>query len=212
MTLTDFLQALLGTRVIEIVASLSGLACVALLIRRSLWSWPVGLVQVALYMLIFFEVKLYSDVLLHGIYVVMQLYGWWYWWSGKAMVKTVRVEGIRYPDLALWAGVALLGAAFWGWGMSLFTDANMPYADAFILVTSLVAQWLIVRRQLMSWGFWIAVDLVAIGVYLQAGLFATSLLYGVFLLMSMGGFLAWRRQLRLQTQAAPAASAQPACA
>ena len=65
--------------ILELVAVFFGLACVALYVRQNVWSWPVGLVQVCLYVWVFFQARLYSDVLLHLVYVVLQLYGWYVW-------------------------------------------------------------------------------------------------------------------------------------
>ena len=65
--------------VIEIVAVCFGVACVWLTIRQNIWCWPTGLVQVVLFIWIFYQAKLYSDVMLHVVYVVLGFYGWWYW-------------------------------------------------------------------------------------------------------------------------------------
>jgi len=76
------------------------------------------------------------------------------------------------------------------------TDAALPYADAFATVASLVAQWLLVRKRLESWLFWIVVDVVSIAMYAMKGLFLTSGLYAVFLVMAAAGFLAWRKGMQ----------------
>ena len=80
--------------------------------------------------------------------------------------------------------------------MKSFTDAAVPYADAFTTVTSLVAQWLMARKRLESWWFWIAVDVVAIGVYFYKQLYLTTGLYAVFLVLATIGFFAWRKGFR----------------
>jgi nicotinamide mononucleotide transporter len=79
--------------------------------------------------------------------------------------------------------------------MANFTDAAVPYGDAFTTVASLVAQWLMARKRLESWLFWIAVDGVAIGIYWYKSLYLTSGLYAVFLILASLGWLEWRKSL-----------------
>jgi nicotinamide mononucleotide transporter len=94
--------------------------------------------------------------------------------------------------------------------MATRTDASFPYPDAFTTIFSLVAQWLMSLKKLESWYFWIAVDVVAIGVYYAKGLYLTTGLYSLFLLMAVIGLLKWRRSL-LSTQDAPdSAELEPA--
>jgi nicotinamide mononucleotide transporter len=91
-----------------------------------------------------------------------------------------------------WPALVVFGFLLWGYLMASHTDAALPYADAFTTVASLVAQWLMARKKLESWLFWILVDLVAIGIYWSKGLYMTSGLYLAFLIMATIGFLVWR--------------------
>ncbi|MCP4040342.1 MAG: nicotinamide mononucleotide transporter [Gammaproteobacteria bacterium] len=198
MDLTEFSAGFFGASSIEIVASISGFICVYLIIIRSLWCWPIGLLQVVLYMFVFYEVRLYSDLLLHGIYVFLQIYGWWYWALNKRVRDDIEIIGIQPQQLMGWSLVVLLGTVALGWGMSSFTEASLPYPDAFTTAASLVAQWLLSRRQLMSWVFWISVDVVAIWIYWQKALVPTTVLYVVFLIMATTGLVVWLKRLEIQ--------------
>lgn len=180
---------------IEAVAVVFGLVCVWLTIRQNVLCWPTGLVQVALYIVIFYRVKLYSDLILHVIYVVMQIYGWYYWLHGGNRSEAPPVSTLTSRDRLVWPAVAVLGTFGWGWLMSTFTDAAVPYGDAFTTAASLAAQWLMARKKLESWLFWIAVDVVAIGIYWNKSLFLTSGLYSVFLVLATMGLFAWRKSM-----------------
>ncbi|MGZ8867956.1 MAG: nicotinamide riboside transporter PnuC [Thermoanaerobaculia bacterium] len=180
---------------VETAAALAGILCVWLMMRQNIWCWPVGLVQVLLYIYVFYEVRLYSDLILHVIYVILQAYGWHYWLRGGARGGPVEATRMTPFAIASWIGVALAASAGWGAFMDRFTDADVPYGDAFAMMTSLVAQWLITRKKLESWLFWIAVDVVAIGVFAYKGLFVTAGLYLVFLGMAIAGYVQWRRSL-----------------
>ena len=94
--------------VIEIVAVCFGVACVWLTIRQNIWCWPTGLVQVVLFIWIFYQAKLYSDVMLHVVYVVLGFYGWWYWLHGGREAKQPPVTRLPSKHLVLWI---MLGAA-----------------------------------------------------------------------------------------------------
>lgn len=179
---------------VEYAAVVFGLLCVGLTVRQSIWCWPTGLVMVSLYIVIFFRAQLYSDMLLQGVYVVLQIYGWQLWLrGGEQPDQQLAVTRLTPKALAAWCAVAVVSAAVLGTVMMQRTDASFPYLDAFTTTTSLVAQWLMGKKKVASWGFWIVVDMVAIHVYYQKGLYPTAALYGVFLTMAIAGGLAWYR-------------------
>jgi len=200
MGVSEFLTGMLGASLIEVIASVAGLLCVILVVLRSMWCWPAGLVQVTLYAWIFFNVKLYSDFGLHIVYIFFQFYGWWNWSHGKLKENDteIRILPLRPKTMVGWAALSLAGSVCLGALMGHYTDASFPYADAFTTVTSLVAQWLLSRRELMNWVFWIAVDVVAMWVYLQKGLYPTSLLYGIFLILCCVGVVSWLKEAKAQ--------------
>ncbi|MCA8987618.1 MAG: nicotinamide mononucleotide transporter [Planctomycetaceae bacterium] len=178
---------------IEVIAVIFGLLCVWLTIRQNIWCWPTGLVQVVLYIFIFYQVKLYSDLILHVIYVFLQLYGWFHWLKGNKGDTSLPVTLLEQRSRSAWIATMILGTCAWGYLMATRTDAAVPYGDAFTTVTSLIAQWLMARKKLESWLFWIAVDVVAIGIYWTKSLYLTSGLYAVFLVLAILGWFAWKR-------------------
>ncbi|MDR3526576.1 MAG: nicotinamide riboside transporter PnuC [Rhizomicrobium sp.] len=179
----------------ECIAAGLGIANVWLVVRRSVWNYPFGLAMVILYGFVFYQAKLYSDTILQGYYVVVQLYGWWVWTRDRDASGHIQPQALSFAGRIIAAGLALLGAAGTGWYFATYTNAAAPWMDAFIAATSVTAQYLQSVRKIESWLLWIAVDVVAIGVYFWKGLYPTTGLYGVFLLLSVVGFLSWRRQL-----------------
>jgi nicotinamide mononucleotide transporter len=180
---------------IEAVAAVCGLLCVWLTIRQNILCWPTGLIQVLLYIGVFYHARLYSDLILHVIYVIMQVYGWYHWLHGGRERMELKVTTLPRPALAVWLLLGTVTTMAWGHSMATFTDAAAPYADAFIAVASLIAQWLMARKKLESWPFWIAVDLVGIAVYFYKELYITTGLYSVFLVLAVLGFFQWRRTI-----------------
>ena len=176
----------------EAVAVVFGAAAVALTIRQSLWCWPLGLVQVALYVYVFYQARLYSDMVLHVIYVVLQVYGWYRWRSGERG-SALPVSYLSLTGRAGWAMAIALAASVWGEAMLRYTDAAAARADAFIAAASLAAQYLLAIKKIENWIVWIVVDLVAIAVYWSRDLRLTSGLYGVFLGLCVLGLVEWRK-------------------
>ncbi len=192
----EFLTGMFGSRAIEIIAALCGLANVGLLIRRSIWNYPFGIVMVSLYAFVFYEAKLYSDTLLQGYFLIMQLIGLWWWLEKRDDDGLVVVARIRPSEAFVWIGIAIISVTMLGTAMSRYTDADLPYWDATTTVLSIIAQFFLARRLLENWIIWIVVDILAIGIYLKKGLEPTAALYTVFLVMACIGLYQWYQSWR----------------
>ena len=178
---------------LEIIAVLLGIMNIVLIIRRSVWNFPVAIVMVALYFVIFRDAKLYSDAGLQIFFAIVNMYGWWSWTRNKAGSGTVVVRRIPKTGYALW----ILGsvAAIWGWGalMHAETDASYPYWDASVAMLSVAGQILMARRFVENWHFWIVVNLISIPLYFMKELYLTAGLYSVFLVLAIAGLIEWRK-------------------
>ena len=178
---------------IEITAFILGVINVTLVVRRSLWNYPFGLVMVTLYAVIFYDTKLYSDAILQLFFFIVQLYGWANWSRSKDDTGEVAIVRLATSERALWLGGIVVATAIWGWGMHRFTDAAFPWWDAGVAMLSVAAQILMSRRAIENWLLWIAVDVIAIGLYAAKDLWLTALLYAIFLALSVWGLTDWRR-------------------
>lgn len=181
---------------IELFAAGLGVVNIWLIVRRSVWNYPFGLVMVSLYGFVFFQARLYSDTILQIYFFVVQIFGWWYWLKGRDNEGHVRPETMELRGRLAAAAVTLAGAAAGGWFFATYTNAAAPWLDAFIAAASVVAQCLMSFRKIENWVWWIAVDIVAIGVYFWKGLYPTTVLYVIFLGLSVSGLVAWLKQLR----------------
>nr|WP_246623939.1 nicotinamide riboside transporter PnuC [Sphingomonas colocasiae] len=179
-----------------------GVINVTLIVLRSIWNYPFGIVMVSLYAVIFYQTKLYSDSLLQIFFFVIQIYGWWYWHRARAEAGEVRVELLSGRARAAWVAALLALIALWGWMMDTRTDAHFPYWDGAIAMMSVAAQILMSRRFLENWILWILVDVLAVGLYWVKDLKLTSALYVVFLALSIWGFEEWMRARRASGRAA----------
>ncbi len=184
--------------IIETIAVISGIFCVWLQTKEDIRAWPFGILSVLLYVYIFHENYLYSDMILNAIYILLNLYGWWNWSQRKHNdISEVPVGVLSVQNLFLTAVLILVGTLIWGWNMGQFTNAQFVYFDAFTTVGSLTAQYLLAKKYLDNWYIWIVVDLVAIPIYIAKGLYLTAGLFGVYLALCVYGLIQWRRQLKL---------------
>jgi nicotinamide mononucleotide transporter len=182
----------------ELIAAAMSAVDVWLATRRSMISWPVTILASALYGEQFRESKLYSDMLLQGIFVLFAVYGWWHWHRGLKAEGSVRVVSpggaVLLRDAAVGAGASVL----LGWWMMRHTDASLPWLDAALTCFSLVGTWWGARKYLANWWLWIVVDLIYIGEYVYKGLNLTAGLYALFVLLAALGLRDWSRQLERQ--------------
>jgi len=183
---------MVGGSLIEWIAVVCGLTNVALIIRRSIWNYPFGILMVALYFFIFWEYRLYSDAILQVYFFVIQFYGLWVWMNGRASDGLVKVAPLSRQMFTSYLAVTAVTWIIISWLMNTYTDAAAPFWDAAVAALSVTAQFLMSRRHIESWLLWIAVDVLAIGLFYFRDLGPTAALYSVFLGLAILGFIQWR--------------------
>lgn len=184
---------------LEWLAAALVLVNVALVALRSVWNYPFALVAVSLYAVVFYEAKLYSDMLLQGFFFALNLYGWAAWVRAREN-SGIPVGWMTERARRAWGAATVAAWLGWSAAMHRYTDAAAPWIDGAIAMLSITAQWLLARRRVESWLLWILVDLIAVPLFVWRGLYATSLVYVVLLGLSLDGLIQWRR-----AAAAPAA-------
>ena len=179
----------------ELIAVIVTLAAVFLTTRQIIWCWPLGLISVTMYAVIFFQVKLYADMGLQGFYFALSLYGWWAWLHGgeghDELAVSLATWRVRIGSLVSGTAFALL----LGLALESLTDASLPYMDSFLTSFSLVAQLMATRKLLENWIVWIAVDVVYVGMFIYKGLNLTAGLYAAFLVLAAVGLVKWRSSM-----------------
>jgi len=194
---------------IEFIGTILYLLSVWLISRRNILTWPVGIISVLLYMVLFYQIRLYSDAMEQVYYLGASVYGWWYW-SRSRQVKYA-ITDVSYSSrraMVTWLIVTatfsvVLGAIMsrvHGWAPGVFPEAaSYPYLDALTTVMSLVAMWLMARKHIESWIYWIVVDVIGIWLYFVKDVRFISLLYVVLLVLAVRGLFDWRSaRLRVQ--------------
>jgi nicotinamide mononucleotide transporter len=177
--------------VIEWVAAALGVINISLLIFRSVWNFPFGIAMVVLYIFVFFEKRLYAEAGLQVFFVLAQAWGWWLWIKVGGEDDRVPVRWLDWLSRGVWVMVTAAVSVNLGWAMHSFTNAALPYADAAIAGASVAAQILLAYRRIENWVLWIAIDVAAVALYINRGLYPTAGLYGGFLVLSLIGLKEW---------------------
>lgn len=179
---------------LEVIAAAFGVISVFLSTRQNIWSWPTAIVNVALYTVVFFQGRLYGQMGLQVIYLALSVYGWYQWLHGGEQRTELHVSRAT-PRLV--GSVLILNVVGWLALAAVLrqTNAALPWLDALLTTTSLVAQWMMTRKILENWILWIAVDVVYVPMFISQRLYATALLYAAFLGLAVMGFFEWRRSI-----------------
>ncbi|MDO7845342.1 nicotinamide riboside transporter PnuC [Hymenobacter sp. M29] len=201
--LTAVAAAIKSSSPLEVAGVLTGAACVWLAARNSIWNFPVGILNGALYTVVFWRSNLYSDTGLQLAFIALLVYGWVKWLRGTAAADAAPLPITHTPRrVAAWLiGAGLLYALGMGYFLSTRPTAALPYWDSTTTAISLAAQLLLSRRHIENWLLWIGVDVAYVGMYWHRHLYLTSGLYAVFLGLAAYGYWQWRRELAAPAQA-----------
>jgi nicotinamide mononucleotide transporter len=189
---------------VEFIGTAFGLWCVWLTAKEKILSWPVGLVNVIFFLFVFWQVQLYSDVLLQVYFFGTGIYGWWKWKNPDPLaardVKELKVtmnSQAMNAYMIVWMIILtfLLGSFMAKANIllpSIFPQpASYVYWDASTTVMSLFAQWLLTKKRLEAWSLWMIADLIDMNLYYLKGVKLISLEYVVFFFIASYGFYSW---------------------
>lgn len=176
---------------LEAIGFVTGALCVWLTVRENIWNFPLGLVNVAAFSVVFVRAELYADAGLQGVYFVLGILGWYWWLYGGEQATALKIHRASLFELLITiaAGIA---ATFVLWSLLARYGGSASFWDALTTSFSLCAQWLMSRKRLESWWFWIVVDIIYVPLYIYKELYLTAVLYAVFLVMAVLGLLRWR--------------------
>jgi len=183
---------------IEIFGVVTGIIYVILEVRQNRLLWPLGIVTSTAYVIIFFTGKFYADMGLQVYYVLISIYGWYYWSRGGSQKERQELPVVRINRkqsfllfitfIFIWAVIYIL--------LDRYTDSTVPVGDSFTTALSIVATWMLTRKFIEQWFLWIIANIVSIGLYIYKGLYPTVILYAVYTAMAVYGYIEWNRSMR----------------
>jgi nicotinamide mononucleotide transporter len=186
---------------LEAAAVLFGVAYLALAVRESLWCWPAAFISSALFIVLMAgEPRLYAQVALNVFYAAMAIYGWYQWRLGGRRANDAALAISTWPlqtHLLAIGGTVVVGLVA-GWLLDRSTDAAFPYLDSLFTVASIVTTYMVTRKILENWHYWLVVDSLGLYLYWQQELYLLVCLFVLYLVLVVIGLVRWRREWRAQ--------------
>lgn len=178
----------------ESLGFVTGGLCVALVVRRNILNFPIGIANNIFFLVLFASASLWAASGLQVLYLALGFAGWWQWLRGRADDGELVVRRTGRTELALCAAFLAVGTSVLSVILTA-ADDSAPFLDAVTTCLALVAQWLLNTRRIENWYFWIVADCIYIPLYLSKGLILTALIYVLFLALCVAGLRSWRRAL-----------------
>lgn len=183
---------------IELLGAILGILYIFFSIRQNILTWPTGLITSALYIFVFYQSKLYADMGLQVYYVIISIYGWYFWVKGKTQDRSHIT--VRKTSKQLWLKLIVICVLIYIIILSLLklTDSDIVYLDSMTTALSIVATWMLAKKYIEHWLIWIFVDLFSSGMYVYKNLWATVVLFLVYTFMAYLGYIEWKKDLKSQ--------------
>lgn len=198
---SQFVSDLRQTSFLEFIAVISGILSVWLSRIENIWVYPTGLVNTIIYVYLSFKYSLFGEASVNFYYTVVSIYGWILWartdeqqqyilkitWSSRReWVRELAFFGFFY--VSVYFSLTYLKQAF--------APMAIPWADAFASATAYTGMWLMAKKKVESWYWWIATNAASIPLYFVKHLAFTSVYYAILLIMAVFGLIEWRRRVK----------------
>jgi len=196
MKLAQALAAMSGW---EVAAVLLGVAYLLLAMRESLWCWYAAFASTAIFLFLFWEVNLLMESALQVYYLAMAVYGWWQWQYGSSEHDELAISswGPRQHSLAI--GTVLTISLASGLALAQYSSAALPFLDSFTTWGSVLTTWMVARKILENWLYWLVIDSASIYLYLDRELYLTAVLFAAYLVIVIFGYRKWLLHYRAQS-------------
>jgi nicotinamide mononucleotide transporter len=181
------------TSYLEWIGAFTGIYCVYLAAKQNIWNWPVAIISVLAYVVVFYKSQLYGDAGLQIYFLGTSVYGWYFWIKKKERQEkpVASLTNIAYAWI-IFATIVL--SLLLGLFLKTFTPTNVPYIDGFCTAISFIAQILMTRKILQNWALWIFVDFCYVPLYIYKNLYVTAILYAILLVLAWLGYVDWRKE------------------
>jgi len=182
----------------EAIAMVLAIAYLLLAIKQNLWSWVAAFFSTLIYSIIFFDVSLLMDSALNVYYLLMAIYGWYSWkYGGKLQEKELEVTtyglSTNIKAIIILSGISIV----LGYIMSNYTNADFAYIDSFTTVFAIFSTYMLAKKVLENWIYWIVIDAISIYIYIQKGLDLTAILFAIYTFLAFVAYKKWKEEYEL---------------
>lgn len=202
----QFINGIQQTGPIEFIAVFAGISSVWFSRTENILVYPVGLVNTIFYIYISIKGNLLGEASVNLYYTIMSIYGW-ILWSRKDKQKHENVLHISYSTRKEWVEQLLFFAFFYvsifaalTWAKGAFAPEAIPWADAFASATAYTGMWLMTKKKMENWTWWIATNFASIPLYFIKGYVFTSVQFVVLLILAVAGLIEWKKRIRALEQ------------
>ena len=186
-------NALLG---LELIAVLLAVLYLLLAVRQDIRCWIAGIISSLIYLFLMYQANLYMESVLQIFYVFMGIYGWSQWNlnTGKDKALKVSTWSLRRHVIVIFS---ILGFSFLAGNLlEAYTNAALPFFDSLTTFGALVATYMVAKKKLENWIYWIIADIIYIPLFIYKELYVTSFQYFIFLVLAISGYKEWKKLLR----------------
>jgi nicotinamide mononucleotide transporter len=194
--LENIADAAANTSALEFAAVICAVIYVILAAKENILCWLFGIISSFIYVYICFQTNLFLETGLQIFYVLMGFYGWWQWLRNKGTQQHAPVIEWKIASHLIMIIAGAAGGAILGFIFAKYTTAAQPYLDAFISSYSLIATWMVTKKILENWVYWIIIDAASVILYGNRGLYLSSALFILYTILAVYGFIAWRKELK----------------
>lgn len=196
--MTDLISQLISawqaTSHLEIVSVAFGLAYLILAARESQWCWPCAFIGTATAIDLFWDASLLMESALNVFYLVMAVVGWWQWQYGSKQHSVLSISSWNSKQHVLAIAVVIVLTYLTGSVLQGNTSAAYPFVDSFTTWGAVITTWMVTRKILENWLYWIVVDSVGVWLFIQKELYLYALLFLIYLVIVVIGYFNWRKQ------------------
>jgi nicotinamide mononucleotide transporter len=197
--IATLLEQARNNSVLELIAVVFAIAYLLLAVREHIACWIAAMVSTAVYLVIFFEVRLYMEAILQIFYFVMAIYGWFQWTHGKSDDYSLAITTWTPSQHAMAIAVIALTTLLSTFLLSSYTDARLPLMDSLTTWGAVITTFMVARKILENWIYWLVIDSLSIYLYLHRGLYFTALLFAIYIVIIFFGWAAWLKNYRQQS-------------
>jgi len=178
---------------------------ILLAIKQSLWCWPAAFFSTLIYSILFFDASLLMDSFLNGYYLVMAVFGWYAWRYTNAISKNEELAISKYHFSSHIKVIVSLGiiSIILGYIMDNYTKADFAYIDAATTVFAIFATYMLAKKVLENWIYWVVIDIVSIYIYIQKGFYLTAVLFVLYTILAVIAYFAWKKEFILDDSTNP---------
>ena len=187
-----------ASSILELTAVIFAIAYLLLAVKENILCWYAAFISTAIFLLIFWQVKLYMESGLQVYYLAMAVYGWYQWTRGGTQQSGITISTWPIEKHLLALATVLIATMVSGYLLSENTDARLPYLDSFTTWASIVTTYMVAKKVLENWIYWFVIDSVSIFLYLHRELYFTALLCAADISIVVFGFATWFKQYRLE--------------